>query len=149
MRSRQLYRALLGAIVACTGKAKTPAFPATDSAATDSAVGRAHVNLKARAMLPGFQAHLDSVARHPAMIRRDMPAHEAQVKHLVAAIHSDMSALGMPSDPAYEALADSVVRGSARLGTAGGATFNRLVAQHMDQLRRLAAVYQTKTAGMQ
>ena len=42
-------------------------------------------------------------------------------------MHSDMMAMGMPGDPAYEALADSVVQGSARLGTASGAGFDRLV----------------------
>jgi hypothetical protein len=59
-----------------------------------------------------------------------------------------MMGLGMPSDPGYEALADSVVKGSLALGTAGGADLSRLVARHVAQLRRLTAVYETKTAGM-
>jgi hypothetical protein len=106
------------------------------------------MKLKGRAMLPAFRSRMDSMAVHPGMMRSDVARHKADVKHLVNAMHSDMMALRMPSDPAYEALADSVVQGSARLGTAGGAEFNRLVAQHMDQLHRLTAIYETKTAGM-
>jgi len=99
-------------------------------------------------MLPAFRAHLDSVAQDPAMMRAAMPDHRAEVKELVDAMHSDMTMMGMHSDAAYEALADSVVEGSAALGTAGGADFNRQVARHVDQLRRLAATYETRTAGI-
>lgn len=108
----------------------------------------AGMELKAMPMLPAFRAHLDSVAQYPAMMRAAMPDHRAEVKELVDAMHSDMTMMGMHSDAAYEALADSVVEGSAALGTAGGADFNRQVARHVDQLRRLAATYETKTAGI-
>jgi len=63
-------------------------------------------------------------------------------------MHADMTRLGMHSDPAYEALADSVVQGSAALSTAGGAELQRLVSPHVDQVRRLSAVYETKVAAM-
>jgi hypothetical protein len=53
----------------------------------------------------------------------------------------------MHSDPAYEALADSIVNASDRLATASGAELERLTAQHIDQVRRLADVYEAKTAG--
>ena len=135
---------LLG-LAACSGKS-SPANPPVDSAATS--MPSQQVELKGRAMLPAFRAHLDSVARHPNMMRNSMSQHRSEVKSLVAAMHSDMMALRMHSDPAYEALADSVVQGSARLATAGGAAFNRLVAQHIDQLRRLTSVYESKTASM-
>ncbi|MEO7138291.1 MAG: hypothetical protein ABI037_11295 [Gemmatimonadales bacterium] len=108
----------------------------------------AKMELKAMPMLPAFRAHLDSVAQHPAMMRAAMPEHRSEVKELVDAMRSDMTMMGMHSDAAYEALADSVVEGSAALGTAGGADFNRQVARHVDQLRRLAANYETKTAGV-
>jgi hypothetical protein len=106
------------------------------------------MQLKAMVMLPGFRAQLDSMAQHPAMMRSHLSQHQADVKHLVAAMHSDLMAMGTYSDPAYEALADSVVQGSAGLGTASGAQFNRLVASHVDQLRRLATAYQAKAAGI-
>jgi hypothetical protein len=107
------------------------------------------MELRAMPMLPVVRAHLDSLSKNPAMMHTSMAQHQAEVKHLVEAMHSDMMALGMHSDAAYEALADSVVNGSARLGTAGSAEFKRLVGQHIDQTRRLAAIYETKTASMQ
>jgi hypothetical protein len=63
-------------------------------------------------------------------------------------MHADMMAAGMPSDPAYEALADSVVKGSVALSTAAGREFERLLAEHLDQTRRLTAVYESKTSAM-
>lgn len=136
-------------LAACSGRAPKAGFPA-ESGATDSATSspRAGMKLTAMPMLPAFRAHLDSVAAHPAMMRRSMSQHQTEVRNLVNAMHADMMALGMHSDPAYEALADSVVNGSARLASAGGAEFDRLVAQHVDQMRRLAAVYETKTSAM-
>jgi len=104
--------------------------------------------MTAMAMLPGLRAHLDSVTAHPAMLKSSMSGHQAKVKAVVDAMHADMMAVGMHSDPAYEALADSVVAGSAALGTASGPGFDRLVKEHVDQIRRLAAVYESKAAAM-
>jgi hypothetical protein len=144
MRSQQFCSVLLSlAVVACKTADRRPAF--ADSAAVSPAAG---MKLEAMPMLPALRAHTDSLAARPGMMRNDMPQHQAEVKHVVAAIHADMARLGMPSDPAYDALADSVVNGSAALGTAGGPEFERLVARHVDQLRRLAAVYETKVAAM-
>jgi hypothetical protein len=151
MKPLSLAPLLLLGFAACGGKS-SPGHTAADSAAIDSTAAMASphqgMQLKAMVMLPGFRAHLDSMARHPAMMKSHLAQHRAEVKHLVAAMHSDMMAMGMPGDPAYEALADSVVQGSARLGTASGAGFNRLVAMHLDQLRRLATAYEAKAAGV-
>jgi hypothetical protein len=100
--------------------------------------------MAAMPMLPKLRAHLDSVAAHPAMLKRGMADHEAEITAVVDAMHADMMSVGMPSDAAYEALADSVVKGSAALGTASGPDFDQLVMQHVDQVRRLAAVYESK-----
>ena len=129
------------AICGCKGA------PARDASA-DSAAGHPKPALTAMAMLPGIRAHLDSVAADPSMMRSAMAGHQAEVKALVEAMHADMMAAGMHSDAAYEALADSVVKGSAALGTASGPDFERLVAEHVDQMRRLAAVYESKAAAM-
>ena len=151
MKLRLLASFLLLGLAACGGKSSaghTPVdYPASDSTA---AMGSPHqgMELKAMVMLPGIRASMDSMAGHPAMMKKDLRRHQTEVKHLVDAMHSDMMALGMHSDPAYEALADSVVQGSARLGTASGAEFNRLVSQHIDQMRRLASVYEAKAAGV-
>ena len=97
-------------------------------------------------MLPALRAHLDSLARSPSMMRNAGSRYQAETRHVVDAMHADMARLGMHSDPAYEALADSVVAGSAALTTAGRAELERLVARHIEQLRRLSAVYETKVA---
>jgi hypothetical protein len=140
--------ALLLLVAACSKKAGSGAGTSSDSAPAESTAARAPMELKAVPMLPVVRAHLDSLAQKPGMMHARMGQHQAEVKHLVEAMHSDMMALGVHSDAAYESLADSVVRGSARLGTAGGTEFNRLVLEHVDQVRRLAAIYETKTAGM-
>jgi hypothetical protein len=140
---------LISVLVACSGRTGQPARTSSDSSTADSTeTPSSQMPLQAMPMLPGFRAHLDSLAQRPAMMRGAMSAHRTEVKHLVAAMHSDMMGLGMHSDPAYEALADSVVKGSAALASAGGADFNRRVARHIDQLRRLTAAYETKTAAM-
>jgi hypothetical protein len=105
------------------------------------------VALQAMPMLPEVRAHLDSVAADPARLHAAMPEHQAEMRRLVNAMHADMARMGMHSDPAYEALADSIVNASDRLSTASGAELERLTAQHIDQVRRLATVYEAKTAG--
>lgn len=135
---------LLSLLCACgTPESRAPATPADSTAASIS-----HPSPTAMAMLPGIRAHLDSVAAKPAMLHAAMASHQAEVRAVVEAMHTDMMAVGMHSDAAYEALADSVVKGSAALGTASGKDFDRLVMEHVDQMRRLAAVYETKAAGM-
>jgi len=78
------------------------------------------------------------------MMRSAGSRYQAEIKNVVDAMNGDMARLGMHSDPAYEALADSVVRGSTALASASGAELERLVARQVEQLRRLSAVYETK-----
>jgi hypothetical protein len=148
MSYQQVAGLMFLALVACSGKtggaARTEGSARADSAASATP---AAMELKAMPMLPGFRAHLDTLAHTPAMMRGLMSQHQANVRDLVAAMHSDMMALDVRSDAEYEALADSVVEGSRKLGSAAGADFNRRVARHIDQLRRLTAMYEAKTAG--
>ena len=144
-----------GALLVATLTLAACGRPPRDEAARDTAaVSPSGVPTKpatamtAMPMLPKFEAHLDSVASHPAMLKSGMADHQAEVKAVVGAMHADMTAVGMHSDAAYEALADSVVRESAELGTAGGPEFDQRVKHHVEQLRRLAAVYQSKVGGM-
>lgn len=104
--------------------------------------------LQAMPMLPGFRAELDSIATTPAMLKSSMSAHMTAMHRVMDAMHADMMAVGMHSDAAYEALSDSVVKGSAALATAKDHDLARLVMVHVDQLRRLTAVYEEKTASM-
>lgn len=132
-------------LASCTGEPPQRPAGRADSAAMRPAAG-AGVKLEAMAMLPAVRAQIDSLARSPGMMRSAGSRYQAEIKQVVDAMHTDMTRLGMHSDPAYEALADSVVDGSAALSTAGGADLERLVARHVDQVRRLSAVYETKVA---
>ena len=134
-------------LTSCGGKAAERPAAAGDSAPMAPAT-TAGMKLEAMAMLPAMRAHLDSLARNPNMVRRPGSPPEAMTVRLVNAMQADMGRLGMHSDPAYEALADSVVAGSVALSSARGAKLDRLVARHVDQLRRLSAVYETKVATM-
>ncbi len=135
------------ALASCRGNADTRAPAASDSVLMDPAPS-AGMKLEAMTMLPAVRARLDSLAQSPSMMRSTGSRYRAEIKHVVDAMRTDMTRLGMHSDSAYEALADSVVQGSAALSTAGGADFERLVARHVDQVRRLSAVYETKVAAM-
>ncbi len=136
-------------LVACGSGAGGRVKSANDSvppaAAGDSSASG--IELQAMPMLPAVRAHLDSVAADPARLHTAMPEHQAEMRRLVNAMHADMARLGMHSDAAYEALADSIINASDRLATARGGELERLTAQHVDQVRRLAAVYEAKTAG--
>jgi len=151
MHIQRMTGVLLVVVFAVAGCGRTPARAAAgDSSAMSSSsrTGGPKPEMTAMAMLPGLRAHLDSVAAHPAMLKSSMSGHQAEVKAVVDAMHADMVAVGMHSDAAYEALADSVVASSAALGTASGPAFDRLVKEHVDQIRRLAAVYESKAAAM-
>lgn len=151
MSHRRIESVLLFfALASCDGKTTERPAAAADSAPLMPAPAEsgAGMKLEAMAMLPAVRAQLDSLARSPSMVRSAGSRYQAETKHVVDAMHADMTRLGMHSDPAYEALSDSVVQGSAALSTAGGAELGRLVARHVDQMRRLSAVYETKVAAM-
>lgn len=151
MSHRRIESVLLFfALASCDGKTTERPAAAADSAPLMPAPAEsgAGMKLEAMAMLPAVRAQLDSLARSPSMVRSAGSRYQAETRHVVDAMHADMTRLGMHSDPAYEALSDSVVQGSAALSTAGGAELGRLVARHVDQMRRLSAVYETKVAAM-
>lgn len=140
-------RLLLLVLLACGGREARAPDTQSDSATMTVPAGPAGHH-SAMPMLPAFRAHLDSVAAQPAMLKSTMSEHQAEVRAVVDAMRADMAGSGMHSDAAYEALADSVVAGSAAIGKATGAEFTRLVEKHLDQTRRLASVYETKVASM-
>jgi hypothetical protein len=151
MRHPRTPGALLAFALALTACGRAPGGDAARDTSAVSPSGvptRPRTAMTAMPMLPKLQAHLDSVASHPAMLRSGMAGHQAEVKAVVDAMHADMMSVGMHSDAAYEALADSVVKESAELGTASGPDFEQRVMHHVDQMRRLAAVYQSKVAAM-
>lgn len=131
-------------LLGCGGEARDIAV-AGAAANSMSAQLPARRELQAMPMLPAIRAGLDSVAANPGMLNAAMPRHLTEARDLMAAMRADMIRLGMHSDPAYEALADSIVRGAAGLSAARGEEVQRLAAQRVDQIRRLTSVYEAKT----
>ena len=117
------------------------ALAACTAPARDASQGQA---MQAVSMSPAMTRHLDSVAAAPGMLHATMPDHEQRVHALMAAMHDDMTHLGLPSDPAYEALADSTVADLGLMEKASGPEYDRLVAAHVEHVRRLMAAYEAK-----
>lgn len=97
---------------------------------------------RAAPMIPAMRAELDSMASAPEMLRQHMDGYRGQTHRLVDAMNIDLTRAGMHSDPAYEALADSVLRDVEQLPTASAAEFPALSEAHLDRVRRLMAVYE-------
>ena len=117
------------------------ALPACAAPAHDASQGQ---SMKAVSMLPAMTRHLDSVAAAPGMLHATMPDHEQRLHALMAAMHDDMTHRGLPSDPAYEALADSTVADLGFMEKASGPEYDRLAAAHVEHVRRLMAAYEAK-----
>ncbi len=98
--------------------------------------------MMAAPMLPRVRAHLDSLASSTAaMHEAAMADHAAVMGGLLQAMQTDLMHMGMHSDAAYEALADSVVKDQAAIAAAPAAQQGELVRQHLDRVRRLMSVY--------
>ncbi len=101
---------------------------------------------QAVAMLSAMRTHLDSTRSGAAMTEASLSQHRLRVRDFMRSAETDMKRLGRHSDPAYEALADSVLRGLEGLARAGGSDLERLTAEHVDRVRRLASVYERMVA---
>ena len=103
--------------------------------------------MKAEPMLPAVRAHLDSLASAaPAMHDAAMAGHDSVMRGVLSAMRSDLMHMGMHSDSAYEALADSVVKDQAEIAGAPSARQPELLRQHLDRVRRLLSVYDVMVA---
>lgn len=121
-------------------------LPACKMGSSERASAVGDKELQARPMLPAMRAHLDSTSAGGALTTAAMPQHQLRVRNFVRATQADMQRLGMHSDPAYEALADSVIQGLEQLAGARASDVNRLTADHVDRVRRLASVYERMVA---
>jgi len=132
MLTRSLALATLITLAACAG-------PGRDAQ-------RERAEMQAGPLMPAMSRHLDSVAATPAMLQHGLPAHAERVHDLMEAMHADMTRIGMHSDPAYEALADSTVSDLKAMEQASGAEYDRLAAAHIAHVRRLMSAYESKIA---
>lgn len=131
MLSRSVMLAMLITLAACAGPAR--------GAQHDRA------GMQAAPLIPAMSRHLDSVAATPAMLHQGSLDHAQRVHELMAAMHADMMRMGMHSNPAYEALADSTVDDLKAMERASGAEYDRLAAAHIEHVHRLMAAYKSKT----
>ena len=117
-------------------------LPACKSGGSQRPEAKASRELRAAPMLPAMRAHLDSTGSGGSLTPASMPQHQVRVRDFVRATKADMQQLGMHSDRAYEALTDSVLRGLERLASLGASDVERLTAEHVERVRRLASVYE-------
>jgi hypothetical protein len=133
------------ALVAACSAPKTDAPAASvDSTppptASEAATSQAGMAMTARAMLPKMQAHYDSAAASPAMLKAsgDM----AMTRSMVNAMNADLKTAGMNPDAAYMTLADSVLGDLDRLPSLSGAGYDAAAKAHLDRVHRLMTAYE-------
>jgi hypothetical protein len=82
-------------LLACGGGAGERGRSGNDSVPPGAAGNRStgKIELQAKPMLSVVRAHLDSVVANPTMLHDAMPEHQAEMRRLVNAVHSDLARL--------------------------------------------------------
>jgi hypothetical protein len=146
-----MNRTLISVMVAalalggCRGEKKATdsrAMPGMDTMSGMAEMG--HMKMRADSLMPAMQLHLDSLASAPAFqLAVLMTAHEALASQMLDAMGGDMTAMGMKTDSAWQALSDSVRRDLADLPALGGALLEQLMHAHVARMRRLLVMHKT------
>jgi hypothetical protein len=138
MRRMMAVWVMVVSVAAC-GSKKTDA---ANMPASGTMMAGDSMAMMAAPMLPKVRLHLDSLASSSAAMHdAAMAGHAAVMGGLLQAMQTDLMHMGMHSDSAYEALADSVVKDQVAIAAAPAAQQAELVRQHLDRVRRLMAVY--------
>jgi hypothetical protein len=130
------------ALVGCgTGSGNRSDTPAADSAAAGmSNMGSMQMDggHDGMAMMPAMRRHMDSMAAvPPERIQGMMATHQERASAMLDAMGADMRRMNMVTDPAWEALTDSVKRDLADLpGLSGKAASDRM-REHRGRMIRL------------
>jgi hypothetical protein len=126
----------IGISAACGTKPEAPP-PA------DSAGAMAGMAMQGMQMMPGMQAHLDSMAvMTPERMAGMMAAHQDQASRMMDAMGADMRGMNMQPDSVWTAVSDSLRRDLAELpGLSGGPLGLRMEA-HIARMRRMMAMHQ-------
>lgn len=143
---RRLAFTVLALLAACD----SPRERAGDEPAVGMPMSADSMQMNAMEMLPAYREHLDSLedmaAAADSMPRgMMMDVHARETREFVDAASGDLMRLGMHSDAAYEALADSVVEDLSRIQAASGNEAERLLRAHLERVRRLMSAYEGKT----
>ena len=135
---RMLYWKLalaLGVLAAC---AKQPeAAPAVDSAGK-----MAGMAMQGMQMMPGMQAHVDSLAAlRPEQLAAMMAGHQDMASRMMDAMGADMRGMNMTPDTAWTALSDSLRRDLADLPGLSGEQLGSRMEAHIQRMRRMMAMH--------
>ena len=156
MITRTLFVTLVFAIVACGERgAGSVDRSGTDAADTISGgmgnMGDGHgsmATMPSMAMMQAMRLHMDSMAALPPdQMQAMMATHQERTSAMLDAMGADMREMRMTSDPAWEALTDSVKRDLAELqGLSGKAAADRMRGHHARMGRLMDAHEEMMTA---
>lgn len=151
---RVIVLAGLLAVAACGGSA-----PANDGGAAGqpmdgmpdmgSMEGMAASDAGAGALWDAMRQHLDSVVRlEPNRLVFVRAEHDSLARRALERMDREMTGMNMPADGAWQALADSVRRDLAALGSLTGEPFVLRMRAHAGRLRRLINTHKGMMGGM-
>jgi hypothetical protein len=156
MITRMLFATLVSAIVAC-GERGAGSVDRSGTDAADSISGRmgnmggghgSRAGMPSMAMMQVMRLHMDSMAALPPdQMQAMMATHQERASAMLDAMGADMRGMRMTSDPAWEALTDSVKRDLAELqGLSGKAAAGRMRGHHARMSRLMDAHENTLSA---
>ena len=126
-------------LAACGKKTESAQTPAADSA---GAMGG--MTMLGMQMMPGMQAHLDSMAAmRPEEMAAMMARHQDRASRMMDAMGADMRGMNMQPDAAWTALSDSLRQDMAELPSLSGDPLKGRMEAHIGRMRRMMAVHRT------
>lgn len=137
-RYRWVGAAAIVMLAACGNKPESAQTPAADSA---GAMGG--MTMQGMQMMPGMQAHLDSmVGMGPEQMAAMMAGHQDMASRMMDAMGADMRGMNMQPDSAWTALADSLRRDMAELPALSGEPLRTRMEAHIARMRRMMTMHQ-------
>ncbi len=100
-------------------------------------------NMQGMAMMPGMQAHMDSMMRmSPQQMQGMMAMHEGKMSQMMDRMGADMRGMKMSGSPEWTSLSDSVKRDLAELPSLKGQQLSARVRAHADRVKRLMGMHE-------
>ncbi len=100
-------------------------------------------NMQGMAMMPGMQAHMDSMMRmSPQQMQAMMAMHQSKMSGMMDGMGSDMRGMKMSGSPESTTLSDSVKRDLADLPSLRGQQLSARMRAHADRVKRLIGMHE-------
>ena len=129
------------AIVMLAACGKTP--ESAQNPGADSAGAMGGMTMQGMQMMPGMQAHLDSMAAmRPEEMAAMMARYQDRASRMMDAMGADMRGMNMQPDSAWTVLADSLRQDMAELPSLSGGALKTRMEAHIARMRRLMAMHQ-------